>query len=76
LEIFRYDLKPLELPSTTKSFLTTEIRTSSVPGLEEGLSLLLNSINDKKPYSDIMQIIHGPVHTSLFLAYDLKMIAD
>ena len=63
----------LDLPSITKSFLTTELRSSSVAGLEEGLALLLNSINDKKPYSDIMQIIHGPIHTNLFLAYDLKM---
>lgn len=76
LEIFRDDLKPLELPNTTRSFLTADIRSSSVSGLEDGLSLLLNSIDDKKPYSDIMQIIHGPVHTNLFLAYDLKMIAE
>ena len=76
LELFRHDLKPLELPSTARSFLTIDIRTSSVPELESGLSLLLDSINDKKPFNDIMQIIHGPVHTNLFLAYDLKMIAE
>lgn len=76
LEIFRHDLKPLELPSTTRSFLTIDIRTSSVPELESGLSLLIDSINDKKPLNDIMQIIHGPVHTNLFLAYDLKMISE
>ncbi|MGI8831956.1 MAG: hypothetical protein ACR2IS_04890 [Nitrososphaeraceae archaeon] len=76
LEIFREDLKPLELPHTTRSFLTANIRTSSVPELESGLSLLIDSINDKKPFNDIMQIIHGPVHTNLFLAYDLKMIAE
>ena len=76
LELFRDDLKPLELPNTTRSFLTADVRSSSVSGLEGGLSLLLNSIDDKKPYSDIMQIIHGPVHTNLFLAYDLKMIAE
>ncbi len=76
LELFRDDLKPLELPNTTKSFLTADIRSSSVSGLEEGLSTLVNSIGEKKPYSDIMQIIHGPVHTNLFLAYDLKMIAE
>ena len=76
LEIFRDELKPLDLPTTTRPFQTKEIRTSSVSGLEEGLSLLLNSINDKKPYSDIMQIIHGPIHTNLFLAYDLKMVAE
>ena len=76
LELFRDDLKPLELPNTTRSFLTADIRSSSVSGLEDGLSLLLNSIDDRKPYSDIMQIIHGPVHTNLFLAYDLKMIAE
>ena len=76
LELFRDDLKPLELPNTTKSFLTADIRSTSVSGLEDGLSLLLSLIDDKKPYSDIMQIIHGPVHTNLFLAYDLKMIAE
>jgi hypothetical protein len=76
LELFRDDLKPLELPNTTKSFLTADIRSSSVSRLEEGLSLLVNSIDEKKPYSDIMQIIHGLVHTNLFLAYDLKMIAE
>lgn len=76
LELFRDDLKPLELPNMTKSFLTADIRSSSVSGLEEGLSLLVNSIDEKKLYSDIMQIIHGPVHTNLFLAYDLKMIAE
>lgn len=76
LELFKDDLKPLELPNTTRSFLTADIRSSSVSGLEDGLSLLLSSIDDKKPYSDIMQIIHGPVHTNLFLAYDLKMIAE
>ena len=76
LELFRDDLKPLELPNTTRYFLTADIRSSSVSGLEDGLSILLNSIDDKKPYSDIMQIIHGPVHTNLFLAYDLKMIAE
>jgi hypothetical protein len=75
-EIFRHDLKPLELPSTTRSFLTIDIRTSSVPELESGLYLLLDSINEKKPFNDIMQIVHGPVHTNLFLAYDLKMIAE
>lgn len=76
LELFRDDLKPLELPNTTRSFLSADIRSSSVSGLEDGLSLLLNSIDEKKPYSDIMQIVHGPVHTNLFLAYDLKMIAE
>ncbi len=76
LELFRDDLKPLELPNTTRSFLTADIRSTSVSGLEDGLSLLLSLIDDKKPYSDIMQIIHGPVHTNLFLAYDLKMIAE
>ena len=76
LELFRDDLKPLELPNTTRSYLTADIRSTSVSGLEDGLSLLLSLIDDKKPYSDIMQIIHGPVHTNLFLAYDLKMIAE
>jgi hypothetical protein len=76
LEIFRDDLQPLKLSNTTRTFLTADIRSSSVSGLEEGLSLLVNSIDEKKPYSDIMQIIHGPVHTNLFLAYDLKMIAE
>ena len=76
LELFRDDLKPLELPNTTRSFLTADIRSTSVSGLEDGLSLLLSLMDDKKPYSDIMQIIHGPVHTNLFLAYDLKMIAE
>ncbi len=76
LELFRDDLKPLELPNPTRSYLTADIRSTSVSGLEDGLSLLLSLIDDKKPYSDIMQIIHGPVHTNLFLAYDLKMIAE
>jgi hypothetical protein len=76
LELFRDDLKPLKLPNTTRPFLTADIRSTSVPGLEDGLSLLLSLIDDKKPYNDIMQIIHGPVHTNLFLAYDLKMIAE
>jgi hypothetical protein len=76
LELFRGDLKPLELPNTTRSYLTADIRSTSVSGLEDGLSLLLSLIDDKKPYSDIMQIIHGPVHTNLFLAYDLKMIGE
>ena len=76
LELFRGDLKPLELPNTTRPFLTADIRSTSVSGLEDGLSLLLSLIDDEKPYSDIMQIIHGPVHTNLFLAYDLKMIAE
>jgi hypothetical protein len=76
LEIFRDDLRPLELPNTTGAFLTADIRSGSVSGLEDGLSLVLSSIHDKKPYSDIMQIIHGPVHTNLFLAYNLKMIAE
>jgi hypothetical protein len=76
LEAFRDDLKPLKLPTTTKSYLATEIRSSSVSELEKGLSLLLHSIEDKKPYSDIMQIIHGPIHTNLFLAYDLKMMSE
>jgi hypothetical protein len=76
LELFRDDLKPLELPDTTKSYLTADIRSTSVSDLEDGLSLLLSLIDDKKPYSDIMQIIHGPVHTSLFLAYDLKMMGE
>jgi hypothetical protein len=43
LEIFRDDLRPLELPNTTRSFLTADIRSSSVYGLENGLSLLLLS---------------------------------
>jgi hypothetical protein len=38
LEIFRDDLRPLELPNTTRSFLTADIRSSSVYGLEDGLS--------------------------------------
>lgn len=75
LEIFRQELKPLELSNATRAFTSAAIRTSSVSALEDGLSLLINSINEKKPYNDIMQIIHGPVHTDLFLAYDLKMIA-
>jgi len=76
LGIFREDLKPLELPSATRAFSSAAIRTSSVSGLEDAIFLLINSINEKKPYSDIMQIVHGPVHTDLFLAYNLKMIAD
>jgi hypothetical protein len=42
LEIFRDDLRPLELPNTTRSFLTADIRSSSASGLEDGLSLLLS----------------------------------
>jgi hypothetical protein len=76
LELFRDDLKPLKLPNTTISYLTADIGSTSVSDLEDGLSLLLSLIDDKKPYSDIMQIIPGPVHTSLFLAYGLKMIAE
>ncbi len=76
LELFRDDLRPLELPDTTKSYLTADIRSTSVSDLEGSLSLVLSLIDDKKPYSDIMQVIHGPVHTSLFLAYDLKMMAE
>jgi hypothetical protein len=64
-EIFRDELKPLDLPNTTRSFLTTELRSSSVAGLEKGLVLLLNSISDKQPYSDIMQIIHGYTYQSI-----------
>ena len=33
LELFRDDLKPLELPNTTRSFLTADIRSTSVSGL-------------------------------------------
>ena len=76
LDLFRDDLKPLELLNATRSFLTADVRSTSVSDLEDGLSLLISLIDDKKPYSDIMQVIHGPVHTSLFLAYDLKMIAE
>jgi hypothetical protein len=76
LELFRDDLKPLGLSNTTRSFLTTDIRTSSVPESESGLSLLIDLIYNKKPFNDIIQIIHGPVHTKLFLAYDLNMIAE
>lgn len=54
LKLFKDDLKPLELSNTTKSLLTADIRSSSVSGLEEGLSLLVNLIDEKKPYSDIM----------------------
>jgi hypothetical protein len=46
-----------------------------VPEEEKGLSFLLNSIEDKKPYDDIIQIIHGPIHTNLVPAYYLKMIS-
>ena len=76
LVIFRQDLEPLELPNATSAYTSATIRISSISGLEEGLSLLIKSINEKKPYGDIMQIIHGPVHTNLFLGYNLKMIAD
>jgi hypothetical protein len=77
LEIFRKDLQPLGLPEDATNAITlTAIRTTSFTELENSLSMLIDSINKKVPYSDIMEIIHGPVHTDLFLAYNLKMISD
>jgi hypothetical protein len=77
LEIFRKDLHPLGLPEdATNAITSTAIRTTSFTELESSLSMLIDSINKKVPYSDIMEIIHGPVHTDLFLAYNLKMISE
>jgi hypothetical protein len=77
LEIFRKDLQPLGLPKdATNAITSTAIRTTSFTELENSLSMLIDSINKKVPYSDIMEIIHVPVHTDLFLAYNLKMISD
>jgi hypothetical protein len=77
LEIFRKDLHPLGLPEDATNAITSiAIRTTSFTELESSLSMLIDSINKKVQYIDTMEIIHGPVHTDLFLAYNLKMISE
>jgi hypothetical protein len=48
-------------------------KTSAIGSLENGLSQLKSAIDAKKPYTDVMLIIHTKVHPNLTIAFNLKI---
>jgi hypothetical protein len=48
-------------------------KTSAIGSLENGLSQLKSAIDAKKPYTDVMSIIHTKVHPNLMIAFNLKI---
>jgi hypothetical protein len=63
-EIFNNVLKQSKAPSD---------KASTIAEVESGLTQLKSAIDAKKPYSDVMLIIHTKVHPSIMDAFNLKL---
>ena len=48
-------------------------KASFIGSLENGLSQLKSAIDAKKPYTDVVSIIHTKVHPNLIIAFNLKI---
>jgi hypothetical protein len=48
-------------------------KVSAIGSLENGLSQLKSVTDAKKPYTDVMSIIHTKVHPNLMIAFNLKI---
>jgi hypothetical protein len=84
-EIFSNDLKPTS--SVTNSLLSapharsllsssnsnSNITTATISRIENNLMHLKNAIDSKAPVMDVMKIVHGDIHPSLLISYDLQL---
>jgi hypothetical protein len=84
-EIFSNDLKPTS--SVTNSLLSSphassflassnsnsNITSATINRIENNLILLKNAIDSKAPVMDVMKIVHGDIHPSLLISYDLQL---
>jgi hypothetical protein len=82
-EIFSNDLKPTS--SVTGSLLSSanatsastnsnsNITTASISKIESNLIQLKNAIESKAPVMDVMKIVHGDIHPTLLISYNLQL---
>jgi hypothetical protein len=66
-QIFNSQLRPLSASSNNMDIDTT------LPKLEQSLVSLESLVNKKAEAKDIMMLVHGQLHPSLQLAFDLKL---
>jgi hypothetical protein len=83
LQIFNNDLKPTSSvnsslsssanapPASTNS--NSNITTASISKIESNLIQLKNAIESKAPVMDVMKIVHGDIHPSLLISYNLQL---
>jgi hypothetical protein len=82
-EIFSNDLKPTSsvtgssLSSTNATSASTNsnsnINTASISKIESNLIQLKNAIESKAPVIDVMKIVHGDIHPTLLISYNLQL---
>jgi hypothetical protein len=63
-------LKSKSSPSSSSD----KTSTTAISELESGLAQLKSAIDAKKPYNDIMLIIHTKIQPSIMNAFDLKLV--
>jgi hypothetical protein len=66
-QVFNSQLRPLSASSNITDTDTT------LPRLEQSLVSLESLVNKKAEAKDIMMLVHGQLHPSLQLAFDLKL---
>jgi hypothetical protein len=83
LQIFNNDLKPTSSvnsslsssanapPASTNS--NSNITAASISKIESNLIQLKNAIESKAPVMDVMKIVHGDIHPSLLISYNLQL---
>lgn len=59
--------------SNSDSFISHSSRQAAVAVIEKGLINLEYLLNNKISAQDIMMLVHGRLHPSLQLAYNLKL---
>jgi hypothetical protein len=72
--LFMRSLKNTTLENATGLMqILIELKTESVKNLGEGIDNLVSALNRKAPLQEVFSIVHGQIHSNLFLAYNLKL---
>jgi hypothetical protein len=82
-EIFNNDLKPTSSvndslsssanASSASTNSNSNITNASVSKIESNLIQLKNAIESKAPVMDVMKIVHGDIHPTLLVSYNLQL---
>ncbi len=74
IELFPRHLKYTTLEKSTGLMqIPIEMKTGSVKKYSQGINNLESALTKKNWVQEALSIVHGQIHPSLFLAYDLKL---
>jgi len=75
--LFLHDLKNTTIPNSTGLMrIPMEIKSASVDDLGESVNNLISALSRKGPLDEIMSIVHGQIHSNVFMAFDLKLRSE